>query len=365
MFARNIKQIQGEFKYHWKKNGFLEFSPASVVSPPATSNSLFISYGFMNHLKRIEAEGTLECSFVGSQPCIECESRNLPPPKAKIENGCFNFFRQLNCVAVNGFSLDWFTVQIWIYLTHMSRLDPARICLGINPAGPEITKHWNELGAFSDNIFLLKNSANKLSVPALNLEGYYHSLVYDRGRDHHLACDGEGCGIYCDCGRFLELGNIGVIRLGEKYILDHNINLERLASVRFGLDSVADISEILGLADFAASRFFVSREKSLILSDYFRSVLVLVGSGLTSFDQWHGFRFSNVLHQIFKIIPNERFNDHSLRLVLEEAAKSVGETYFSIIDDALELIFSEYLNYLEKDKKSQKTINLEAEEVLN
>lgn len=349
-------RIQKEFNDYWKNEGFLEFSPISVISPPKSSNVLFTGSGFFHHLKKIGEEGYLKNSFVGTQPCVKFGFKGLSLSEMKARDGYFTFFRQLSCAVQFELSLEWLVNKVWYYLTQISGLNKQKLHVGVNRCNPEMKNYWIRAGAKPENVLFPDYSAMNFSISNLDLEAYYHPFAYDRGKDHILSCGKESCGINCNCERFLELGDIGIVRIGKVYFFDHGIGLERISSACLGLEKVTDIHEFLELSYFISSFYSVSWDYSLLLSDYLRTVLVLIDAGLTPSNKKQGYGLRNLLRQFFEIVPSKKLNETSLRFVSRRITESVGDIHSTSVEMTTEIMLSEYVNYQRLLKQGTKLL---------
>ncbi len=339
-----ILRIEEEFKNYWKMVGFLEFSPISITSPPKDCGVFFVSSGFFHHLKRIEEEGCLSHSFVGVQPCIKFGFKNLTLSEMKERDGYFTFFRQLSCAIKSSFSINQLIERVWYYLTEISNLEKEKLYMVVDSHDTEIKNIWKKVGVKTKNIALLDNYVMNFSIPALDLNARYYPFVYDRGESYVFSCGKKDCNIGCSCGRFLELGDIGIIQTKKSLIFDHGIGLERILSVRLGLEKVSDIySE---LSNLIKHHFSISQDHSIILSDYFRSLLVLTNEGLTPKNKGKGHCLRIILRKIFDVVPCKKINEHSLRFVLQKTAESIEEIDLSgSIQITTEEMLTEYIKY--------------------
>lgn len=286
------------FIQYWMKNGFVRIEPFSVIPPDDWSSTIFVNSGLIRYLEIVKKQGGLSQSLVGCQPCIKLGFAKLPLEEMLEKDGYFTFFEQLTCGGGERVPISWFIERVWRYLTTIVNLPPEIIRIGVYSSQPEIKQYWIEAGVETENIVFPDPEAFILELKENDIQGIYSSIYYDRQIEHPLSCGKANCNINCPCGRFLELGDVGIIYSDGIRIIDHGIGLERITAMQAGLTRVTDIelfSEILSVL----SEELAIGSSQLVIADHVRSSVILLASGLEPSNKSRGYALRSLLRRTF------------------------------------------------------------------
>ncbi|MFH1001981.1 MAG: alanine--tRNA ligase-related protein [bacterium] len=290
------------FINYWEENDFKNIKPISIIPPTDWQSTLFVNSGLIGYVKIVKEKKRLSQSLTTCQPCIKVGSNKFSLDKMMFRDGYFSFFEQLSCGGGENISIEWFIKKVWNYLLLIANLPLDKIYIGVNPFSPEIKDYWEKSGVPNKNIIFPDPKAFILNLPMENIQGSYSPFYYDRGANHPLACKRNNCNINCDCGRFLELGDIGVIFLENTRIIDHGIGLERITSIQNGLLKVTDIREFSVIVSLLENKFQMTSPHFLTIADHLRSSIILLSLKLNPGNKKKEYALRNLIRRIFWLV---------------------------------------------------------------
>jgi len=299
----DIKSIFLDF---WKGKGFNILDAVSVVPPAKWTDSLFINSGLIRYIDIIEKHGKLKGGWATCQPCIKHGTSHLSLEEMISKDGYFTFFEQLSCGSVDYIPLTSFVRETWNFICNIIKLSKNQIFVGVSKSQPEMVSAWIDAGLEEKNLLFPDPKAPSINLQEGYVSGYYSPIYYDRKNLGAPTCTKGDCDINCNCGRFLEIGDIGTIKNRDYLIIDHGIGLERILSVANELPRVADIKEFQQLR--SAVRLFISLDtkQENILIDHLRTIVILLGEKVKPNNKGRGYILRNLLRKVFWIIAKKR-----------------------------------------------------------
>lgn len=297
-----LKQI---FFSHWEQRGLAKISSESVV-PTTWPHSLFIVSGLIRYLENIENQWHLGKNLVMCQPCVKHGTSYLSLETMLKKDGYFTFFEQLSCGIGEIISISSFVSFVWNFFSDVLKINKKRIFVGVSGKQPDLALIWKKAGVSEDNLIFPDPKAFELYMDDGLVEGIYSSIYFDRHELRNYPCANPKCGINCDCDRFLELGDIGIIHYHGQLIFDHGIGMERLLSVSNNLSRVTDLDEFQELKATISHFASLNESKEHVVIDHFRSIAILVSSGETPTNKGRGYVLRSFLRNIFWILSEEK-----------------------------------------------------------
>jgi len=294
--------LGNEFIRYWIENGFEQSKPLPVIPPQNWSDTLFVNSGLIGYLEILNKKGEMPCSLVTCQPCIKLGSVKFSLEEMMTKDGYFTFFEQLSCGGNHTVSIPWFTEKAWRYLTRVLHFLPEKVYIGVSSSQPFLRDCWIDSGVKIENITFPDPHAFILNLRDGKIHGTYSSLYYDRGKNHPLACKKVNCDINCSCDRFLEIGDVGIIKSYGKTIIDHGIGLERITAVKEGSVRVTDIEQLSEILEFLKNELELEYPYLLKMLDHARSAVVLLASGLKPGNKKKEYVLRNLIRQTFLLL---------------------------------------------------------------
>ena len=255
--------IRKKYLDFFKKRGHVEISPSPLVidSDPTT---LFTSAGMQQLVPYLKGEKYPQgVRLVDSQPSLR-----LQDIEEVGDNRHTTFFEMLGNWSLGDYfkkeQLPW----IWEFFTKELKLDPKRLHITVFEGNAEVPKDiesfeiWKSVGVSENNIHFYGADNNWWSragspdkMPAGEIGGPTSEIIYDFEEVEHDLAFGKFCHPYCDCGKFLEIGNSvfmcykkekdGSLSKLPKNNVDFGGGLERIAA------AVMDSSDIFAIDMFS------------------------------------------------------------------------------------------------------------------
>jgi len=316
-------EVKDAFFSHWSKNGFREIDPIPVIPSSNWQYTFFVNSGLIRYLELIKEYGYLSSSFFNCQPCVKVGTSYLSLQDMVMKDGYFTFFKQLSCGGNKMISPSWFIERVYSYLVEVIGLSAERIHVGVSQSCPKFVSSWTELGIPAENVLYPDPEAFVLNLEDGNIRGEYNPFYYDRGEQQEFACRESSCGINCSCGRFLELGDIGVIYAGNERIIDHGIGLERMLSVRQNLGKVSDVEEFQRV--LAALREFGIKGNGqlFLIADHLRTAVLLLSFGLKPGNKGRDYVLRCLLRRAFWAAHRSGCLDEIINLEIYRSLSSI------------------------------------------
>lgn len=231
----------------------------------------------------------------------------------------------------------------WDFLTREMGLDPGRMYCSVYEEDDEAYGIWHdEVGIPEERLVRLGKEDNFWDMGTTGPCGPCSEILYDQGPE--FACGRSGCGVGCECDRYLELWNLVFMQYdrdekGELHPLpakniDTGLGLERLASVlqgvanNFETDTLVEIiraaSELSGTAYGSSSEGDVSLK---IVADHSRAVTFLVGDGVLPSNEDRGYILRRLIRRAVRHGRLLGINEIFLPRMVEVVVEVMGSAY--------------------------------------
>ena len=347
----DVDVVRNEFIKYWISNGFVWVKPTSIIPSEYWVDTLFVNSGLIRYLEIVEREGYLYQSLTTCQPCIKLGSGKFSLDDMVLKDGYFTFFEQLTCGGGEDVPIAEFIKYIWVYLESIAGLPKDKIYVGVHSSQSEVMKSWIDAGISSKNIIFPDEEAFELDLQSGRIYGVYSPFYYDRGETHPLACKTAECNINCSCGRFLELGDVGIVYKGKARIIDHGIGLERITAIARNLEKVNDIEVFQEIASILRKEIGDKEELPVILMmvvDYIRSAVILLLSGIKPGNKGRAYVLRAILRKTFLLFSKMKVLDcERIRSIILDSSKIIKNSpLFSEVDQ--ETITRELKDELQK-----------------
>jgi len=307
-------EIRKKYLDFFKKRNHVEISPSPLVidSDPTT---LFTSSGMQQLIPYLKGEKHPQGKrLVDSQPSLR-----LQDIEEVGDNRHTTFFEMLGNWSLGDYfkkeQLPW----IWEFFTKELGLDPERLHVTVFEGNAEVPKDtesfeiWKSLGLPESHIHFYGADKNWWSragspdkMPVGEIGGPDSEIIYEFEEVEHDPNFGKFCHPYCDCGKFLEIGNSvfmqyqkttegKLVELPQKNV-DFGGGLERIAAAVidspdvFRIDMFAGI--IKSLEEEIGTDYGADPEKDRsfrIIADHLRASCNLLAEGVVPGNKLHGY----------------------------------------------------------------------------
>jgi alanyl-tRNA synthetase len=307
-------EIRQKYIDFYIARGHKEISPSPLVidSDPTT---LFTSSGMQPLVPYFKGERHPQGKrLVDVQPSLR-----LQDIEEVGDNRHTTFFEMLGNWSLGDYfkkeQLPW----VWEFFTKELGLDPKRLHVTVFEGNKEVPKDiesfeiWKSLGVTDDHIHFYGADKTWWSragapdkMPAGEIGGPDSEVVYEFEQVEHDPNFGKFCHPYCDCGKFLEIGNSVFMQYeknkGGKLVelpqrnVDFGGGLERIAA------AINDDPDIFKIDMFSGTVKRIGEEVSFdydtdpakdksfrIIADHLRASVNLLAEGITPGNKLHGY----------------------------------------------------------------------------
>ena len=243
----------------------------------------------------------------------------------EIRNAFKDFFENKNHMILKSFSLvpdndpemlgnfsfgDYFKEEsiawAWEFLTDVMDLDKNKLYVTVHPQDAEAYNIWKKYIA-EDRIFKLEDNFWEIGDGPC---GPDTEIFYDLGEQR--GCHKPGCGVGCDCDRYLEIWNLVFTqfnKVGDQYVplknknADTGIGLERLASViqqkesNFETDLLYPIIEKIILISGADYNDQKQKTAVKVIADHIRAATMMISDGIEPSNKDRGYVLRRIIRR--------------------------------------------------------------------
>jgi alanyl-tRNA synthetase len=310
----STNEIKQKYLDYFKKRKHVEISPSPLVidSDPTT---LFTSAGMQQLVPYLKGEKHPEGNrLVDSQPSLR-----LQDIEEVGDNRHTTFFEMLGNWSLGDYfkkeQLPW----VWEFFTKELGLDPKRLHVSVFEGNVEVPKDmesfdiWKSVGVSENNIHFYGVENNWWSragapdkMPAGEIGGPTSEIIYEFENVSHNPDFGKICHPYCDCGKFLEIGNSvfmcyrkekdGSLSKLPKNNVDFGGGLERIAAAVAGKPDIFSIDMFSGVIKKLEGEIGINygsnteKDRSFrVIADHLRASCNLLAEGIVPGNKLHGY----------------------------------------------------------------------------
>ena len=201
----------------------------------------------------------------------------------------------------------------WDFLTRELGLPPADLWITVYTDDDEAAGLWRQItGMSGEKIVRLGADSNFWAAGPVGPCGPCSEILVDLGPGR--GCGRPGCGVDCDCGRYLEVWNLvftqyfrnedGQLTNLPRQNIDTGMGLERIASVVQGVPNnfetdllfplIKEAAAVAGIEYGAADKDDVALK---VIADHARAVAFLIGDGVTPSNESRGYVLRRILRR--------------------------------------------------------------------
>jgi alanyl-tRNA synthetase len=315
-------EIRQKYIDFFIKHGHKEIAPSPLVieSDPTT---LFTSAGMQPLIPHLKGEKhPLGKRLVDSQPSLR-----LNDIDEVGDNRHTTFFEMLGNWSLGDYFKKEQLAWIWEFFTKELKLDPERLHVTIFEGNNEVPKDvesfeiWKSLGLPENHIHFYGTDNNWWSragapdkMPAGEIGGPTSEIIYEFEEVDHNPNFGKFCHPYCDCGKFLEIGNSvfmcykkekdgGLSKLPKNNV-DFGGGLERIAATVLDSPDIFRIDMFSGIIRRLEKEMGIDyggnpeKDKSFrIIADHLRASVNLLAEGVGPSNKLHGYALRRLVRR--------------------------------------------------------------------
>lgn len=362
----NSREIRKLFLEYFKSNNHLIIGSSSLV--PVNDPTLLIVNSGMAPLKPYFTgeKQPLRPRLCNIQKCVRTSDIENVGDRHHL-----TFFEMMGNWSIGDYFKEEAITLAWRMIKDVFKLDISRIYVTVYggdeslsriPPDEESREIWKRIIPLDRIISLGANS--NFWGPAGNTGpcGPCTETFIDRGEEY--GCKQVDCGPKCECGRFLEIWNVGVFM--QYYLhedntftelplksVDAGAGLDRFAIILQDVDSVYETDLLKQIVEIFASGTNPQTENELrsirIMTDHIRCATFMIADGIYP----GNIRREYVLRRILR------------RALLHTHLLGIGEDYLVKASDTVVNLFSQYYPELETRRKVIKSVIRQENEIFN
>ncbi len=221
------------------------------------------------------------------------------------------FFEMLGNFSFGDYFKEGAITWAWEFVTQVLKIDIEKLWVSIHPEDEEARQLWiTKAGVRPERIVI--DETNLWAAGPVGPCGYCSEIYVDLGESR--GCGQPGCGVGCDCDRFLEIWNLVFMQYNRddagnltplpKQNIDTGMGLERIASVMQGVESNFDTDLFRPIMDKAAeiagTKYKENPKTDLalkVIADHTRAVCFMLGDGIRPDNEGRGYVLRRILRR--------------------------------------------------------------------
>ena len=214
------------------------------------------------------------------------------------------FFEMLGNFSFGDYFKKEATAWAWEFFTKVMEIPQERLWISVYEEDDEARDIWvNEVGVDPTHIVKLGKEDN-FWEHGTGPCGPCSEIYFDRGEEY--GCGEPGCGVGCECDRFMEVWNLVFTQFDndghDNYTpLDHpnidtGMGLERLACIMQGVDNIFEVDTVQNImkkiSEISGAKYHEDAKKDVslrIITDHVRSATFMIGDGVIPSNNGRGY----------------------------------------------------------------------------
>jgi alanyl-tRNA synthetase len=356
------EEIRELFLDFFRQKGH-EILPSSSLVPGDDPTLLFTNAGMVQFKSVFLGEKVKPYNRVATvQKCLRAGGKHNDLENVGKTARHHTFFEMLGNFSFGDYFKKEAIKWAWEFLTEWVRLPVDKLLITVYEKDDESVSIWqDEIGVNPEKIFRLGEKDNFWQMGETGPCGPCSEIVIDQGPE--MGCKRDGCGVGCDCDRFLEIWNLVFMQYNRdtsgrlsplpKPSIDTGMGLERLSALLQGKKSNFDtdlfIPIIKNIEEISGKKYGVnpSIDTSMrVIADHIRAVAFILSEGLVPSNEGRGY----VLRRIIR-----RAARHGFMLGIEKPF------LYDLIDSVYHIMSDAYPELLEDRSRNKKLLRLEEE----
>ncbi|HHV72763.1 MAG TPA: alanine--tRNA ligase, partial [Clostridia bacterium] len=250
----------------------------------------------------------------------------------------------------------------WEFLTEVLELPKEKLWITIYNDDDEAYQIWHEkVGIPEERIIRMGEETNFWAMGPTGPCGPCSEIYYDLGPE--AGCGQPGCGVGCDCDRYLEIWNLVFMQFNRdengnltplpKQNIDTGMGLERICSVVQGVRSNFDTDLIKPLivytAELANAEYGKDEKTSTslrVIADHARATTFMIADGILPTNEGRGYVLRRILRRAIR---------HGKLLGIQEIF------FYKVANKVIEIMGDAYPELVEKKEYILRVIKIEEE----
>ncbi|MGQ9824560.1 MAG: alanine--tRNA ligase [Desulfotomaculales bacterium] len=339
------KEIREKFLRFFEERGHKRL-PSAPLIPHGDPSLLWTAAGMVPFKPFFTGAAKPECKRVTT--CQKC-LRTPDIESVGLTARHHTFFEMLGNFSFGDYFKEKAIPWAWEFVTEVLKIDPRRLWVSIYLDDDEAFALWNrEVGVPGDRIVRLGKETNFWEI-GVGPCGPCSEIYVDLGED--LGCGRDGCGVGCDCDRFLEIWNLVFIQFFrdeagnylplEQKGIDTGMGLERVASVLQNVRTNFDTDLFREIMDYAATlagvRYGADRKTDQalkVIADHARAVTFAVADGALPANEGRGYVLRRILRRAVRFGRKLGIREPFLHLVARAIVAQMGDVYPELAENA-------------------------------
>lgn len=364
------EKIKNEFINYFINEGYFSLNSKDLI-PDSRDKTLLFTNSIMSRFKG-EFSGKTQILYkniVTNQRCLKIGGQ---PTLAKVrhslesigEGQSLSLLEQLGICCFDTKSKEEIITHIWDFFTIVLSLPISNFLITVDEKDIEVFNIWRKIGIRKKSIIKL-NELQWRQFDDLRICGFCTHFIYDRGLNLKEECKNPKCNYNCDCGRFLDLGDIVFFDhicenndfvKSNKINVDCGLGLERITMIIEDAKSIFDISIFKSLVPLLEklSNYQYNTDVSKDIAfkailDHTRTIIIAIGDN---------------------ILPGKRKREHVIRKIIRHTIRSgwkleIQEIFLHKLIDYMLTVLNgtDSFSYLKNTKHNISEI-VESEEIL-
>lgn len=304
----SLNDLREKYLSFFESKGHLRLDSFSLV-PNNDKSLLLINSGMAPMKKYFTGEITPPRKRVTTcQKCIR--TPDIESVGKTDRHG--TYFEMLGNFSFGDYFKHEATAWAWEFCTKVMEMDVDKLWVTIYEDDDEAFDIWTkEVGVAPERIVRMGKEDNFWehgSGPC----GPCSEIYYDRGEEH--GCGKEGCGVGCDCDRYIEFWNLVFTQFDsdgngnygrlENPNIDTGMGLERLACVAQGVDNIFEVDTVQNImkhiSKIAGVDYKTDAKKDVslrVITDHIRSTTFMIGDGVMPSNEGRGYVLRRLLRR--------------------------------------------------------------------
>jgi len=343
-----LDEIRQKFLDYFKKNGH-RIVQSSPLIPRGDPSLLFTNAG-MNQFKDVflglEKRDYLRA--VSSQKCFRASGKHNDLENVGRTARHHTFFEMLGNFSFGDYFKKEAIGFAWEFMTQEMGLPEEKLWITVYQEDDEAYELWKQVpGVAQERILRMDERDNFWAMGDTGPCGPCSEIHYDQGPE--IGCGREGCGIECECDRYLELWNLVFMQYDRdtegnlaplpRPSIDTGMGIERIAAVMQGVYSNYDIDlfrDIIGrIAKLTDSGYGEDPEKDTsmrVVADHARSVAFLIADGVLPANEGRGYVLRRVMRRAGRHLKMLGRGDPVFYRVADRVVDLMGDAYPELVE---------------------------------
>src|SRR3972149_3665380 len=335
-------EIRDKFLKYFQSQGH-QLVPSSSLVPQDDPSILFTNAG-MNQFKKVflGLEKRNYKRAVSSQKCMRAGGKHNDLENVGQTARHHTFFEMLGNFSFGDYFKKEAVAFAWEFCTKVLSLPKEKFYVTIYEKDEEAEKLWIGADIFLKNrIYRFGEKDNFWAMGDTGPCGPCSELVFDQGKQ--FSCGKPGCGVGCECDRYLELWNmVGTERDSDQNgrvnplpapSVDTGMGLERTAAVLQGAKSNYETDLFLPIIEKVeklCSKRYSANQSGIsfrVIADHIRALAFCIADGVVPSNEGRGYVLRRILRRGARHGRLLDLHQPFLFQLTEEVIETLGSVY--------------------------------------